>query len=60
MPASQQSCRNTEFSTIRAADRVYILDGGRITACGSFDELSAPGGPLCPKSSGPNQTAYML
>jgi len=33
------------LSTIRAAHRIYVLDGGRIVAEGSFDELVA-GSPL--------------
>lgn len=33
-------------STIRAAERVYVLEGGKVAAGGTFDELSRPGGPL--------------
>jgi ABC-type bacteriocin/lantibiotic exporter with double-glycine peptidase domain len=29
------------LSTIRAADRIYLLDGGAIAACGSYPELAA-------------------
>lgn len=29
------------LSTIRAADRIYVLDGGVIAACGSYAELAA-------------------
>ena len=32
------------ISTVRAADRIYILDGGRIVEEGTFDELMAKGG----------------
>ena len=32
------------FATVRRAERIYVLDGGMITACGSHDELVAAGG----------------
>jgi ATP-binding cassette subfamily B protein len=32
------------FATVRRAQRIYVLDGGVITACGSHDELVAAGG----------------
>jgi len=32
------------FSTVRRADRIAVLDGGRITELGSHDELLAAGG----------------
>lgn len=32
------------FSTVRNADRIVVLDGGRITESGSHDELVAAGG----------------
>jgi ATP-binding cassette, subfamily B, bacterial len=32
------------FATVRRAQRIYVLDGGMITACGSHDELVAAGG----------------
>jgi ATP-binding cassette subfamily B protein len=33
------------FATVRRARRIYVLDGGVITECGSHDELVAAGGP---------------
>ena len=32
------------FATVRRSQRIYVLDGGMITACGSHDELVAAGG----------------
>ena len=32
------------FATVRRASRIYVLDGGAITECGSHDELVAAGG----------------
>ena len=32
------------LSTIRHADRIIVLDGGRIAESGTFDELTARGG----------------
>jgi ATP-binding cassette subfamily B protein len=32
------------FATVRRAQRIYVLDGGVITECGSHDELVAAGG----------------
>ena len=32
------------FSTVRMADRIAVLDGGRIVEFGSHDELMALGG----------------
>ena len=32
------------LSTVRAADRIYVLDHGRVAEQGSFDELMAKGG----------------
>jgi len=32
------------FATVRRARRIYVLDGGVITECGSHDELVAAGG----------------
>ena len=33
-------------STIRTADRVVVLDDGRVVEAGTFDDLMAAGGPL--------------
>ena len=32
------------LSTVRAADRIYVLDAGRVAETGTFDELMAKGG----------------
>ena len=32
------------FSSVRSADRIYVLEGGRVTESGSHDELVARGG----------------
>jgi len=32
------------FSTVRAADRIYVLDGGQVVEAGSHAELMARGG----------------
>jgi ATP-binding cassette, subfamily B, bacterial len=32
------------FSSVRSADRIYVLDGGRVVESGSHDELMALGG----------------
>jgi ATP-binding cassette, subfamily B, bacterial len=32
------------FSTVRTADRIYVLDHGRVAEHGSHDELMALGG----------------
>ena len=32
------------LSTVRTADRIYVLDGGRVAEVGTFDELLAKGG----------------
>ena len=32
------------LSTVRAADRIYVLDAGRVAEEGTFDELMAKGG----------------
>jgi ATP-binding cassette, subfamily B, bacterial len=32
------------FSSVRSADRIYVLDGGRVAESGSHDELMGVGG----------------
>ena len=32
------------FSSVRSADRIYVLDGGRVVESGGHDELIARGG----------------
>ena len=32
------------LSTVRTADRIYVLDAGRVAEEGTFDELMAKGG----------------
>jgi ATP-binding cassette, subfamily B, bacterial len=32
------------FSSVRSADRIYVLDGGRMVESGGHDELIARGG----------------
>jgi ATP-binding cassette subfamily B protein len=32
------------FSTVRAADRIYVIEGGRVRESGSHDELVAARG----------------
>jgi ATP-binding cassette subfamily B protein len=32
------------FSSVRSADRIYVLDGGRMAESGSHDRLMALGG----------------
>jgi len=32
------------FSSVRSADRIYVLDGGRVAESGSHDQLIALGG----------------
>jgi ATP-binding cassette subfamily B protein len=32
------------FSSVRSADRIYVLDGGRVVESGSHDALMALGG----------------
>jgi ABC-type cobalamin transport system ATPase subunit len=32
------------FSSVRSADRIYVLDGGRVVESGSHDRLMALGG----------------
>jgi ATP-binding cassette subfamily B protein len=32
------------FSSVRSADRIYVLDGGRVAESGSHDQLMALGG----------------
>ena len=32
------------FSSVRSADRIYVLDGGRVVEAGSHDQLMVLGG----------------
>ena len=32
------------FSSVRSADRIYVLDGGQVTEAGSHDQLMGLGG----------------
>ena len=36
------------FSTVRLADYIYVLEGGKIIEGGTHDELMQPGRQVCP------------